>query len=141
MRQAVGGALQRDFDRRFVRIDLASVRDADRYPGEGRTWQTKDVGRQRSRMDDVEPSAPAPAGERPQFARCFDGFEAPHREFGDRFRGVSGTAEPAAFAAKTGDVDGPARSIEPAQQLDHLALGAAGLEAGHHEPNRQHRRP
>src|SRR6266850_6827776 len=59
-------------------------------------------------------------------------LKARHGECRDGRGGFPGATEPCAAGVKAGDVNRPPRGIEPTDQFDHLALGPARVETGHH---------
>src|SRR5205814_10006505 len=121
----------------LVGIDLAAVADAHRHARERRAGKAEDVRVELGRVDDRHLIGAAPAREGGDMARRARALERAHREFGDRRRYLSRPRKPGAFALEAGDVHRPARAIQTANQLDHLALGAARLEARHHDRDRE----
>ena len=91
-------------------------------------------------MNDRDALPAAPSGERPHLLKEAGASEA--AEWKDRHRGYLGHAgEPRPASVEAGHVNGPLRAIEPPHQLDHLTLGAARIEARHHDGDRERRTP
>ena len=117
-------------------IHVASVRDPDGDAGEGCRRLAEDIRRQVDGVDDGEVAMRTPSGEGFRLPECLSAAQAPHLEIGHR-RHLAHPVEPGAFGAEAPDVDLPSCRIQPAHQLDHLALGPARREAAEQKPDRQ----
>jgi len=86
-----------------------------------------------SRVNDGDTPLAAPSSEGDHPAPGGRASEASHVELRNRRSGIHCTLQPRTSFTKAGDVHFPAPPIETPNQLDHLVLGSAGIEARHHD--------
>jgi hypothetical protein len=138
VREPVGDALRRVLRVGAARQDqVAPAADADRDARDRRRRQREHVRVEVARVDHGEPPLPAPPREADERANGGRRQEPPQRELGDLGHDPFDLREPEALAAEAGDVHLEALAVEPADELGHLPLGPARVEAGDDDADRK----
>jgi hypothetical protein len=136
MSKAVGRPLCREIQFRSACIDFPAAADPYRYTGERRSGEAKDVGRHLGGMYDRDVTFAAPPAEPHEMPCDMDVPEACDRKSAYRGGRLGRALEPGPRLLETCEMHEPATPIQPPQQLDHLAFGAAWLEAAQKESYR-----
>lgn len=125
-------ALHGQLGGRAIGIETPAAPNAHFHAGKRGSRKRKDVRVEVGRVNDLYTVSSAPACKGKRLATRLRPPEATDRErgdwcCGDRFR------MPRPLGVKAGQADIPAFAIESPHEFDHLALGASGVEAGHHD--------
>src|SRR5262249_31513105 len=126
--EAICLALKRDLRRALVRRKLAAAPEPDRDAGDGRSRQRKDIRVEVAGQHGVNAARAAPAGELSGARQRGRPREPRDRKLRDR-RAAFHARQPRPLAMEAGDADVETRSIEPLDELDHLALGPTWMKA------------
>jgi hypothetical protein len=128
--------LQPELDSPPARIHFPPAGNADRDARESRGRQPEDVRREIGRVDNGNPMVAAPCRKGPRLTEDIWTFEAGNRKR-DAGYVLRQPIEQATGGAHRHHVHRPLRPVKAADELQHLMLRAARLEARKYDGNRQ----